>query len=144
MQKTKIVWVAVALLSAGLAWALAGGLGARGSSPEATREFEVWIEPGTYTGFALCSTANVGTRRWVVRLVSRDQTFPIVVAPGETTVIPFPSGWNVTVEDKAHFVSRNVPFGDMSDWDALAGEQAMIIGAWGMSTKGPVMLHPPP
>jgi hypothetical protein len=133
-----VACVAAVLLLAGL------GLTRPERKEDSPKVYEAWIRPGTYTGFALCSNANVNTRRWVVTLVSRGQSFPIAVAPGETTLVPFPGGWNVTVDDEAHFVSRSVAFEDMSDFDGLVGDnQAMVIGAWGITAKGPVALSPP-
>ena len=140
MQKIKAIVVLATLLAISFATL---GMRTPEAKAEAPKVYEAWIQPGTYTGFTFCSNANVNTRRWLVSLVCRDRTYPLIITPGETTILPFDMGWTVTADDEARFVSKNIPFSDLSEWDALAGDnQPMLIGAWGMTTKGPMQLVP--
>jgi hypothetical protein len=104
--------------------------------------YTAWIPPGEYTAIVLCSNAD--TRRWNVRLMSRnganapDEQVSIVVPPREMVVIPFERGWNVRVWEKARLESDLVPFDEFAEGNPVTGEGNIALSAWGIGPDGPV------
>jgi hypothetical protein len=101
----------------------------------------VFLPPGTYTAIVIATTAK--DRRWVVTLRTAKGVFPITVAPGETTVVPFTGGWRVNAADQARLESKYVPFEDISERTPVDGNENVSLGAWGITDQGPVNFAPP-
>ena len=118
--------------------------GATSPSPAVAPRAEwntVFLPPGNYTSIVIATTAK--DRRWIVSLKTSKGVFPITVAAGETTVIPFASGWRVTANDQARIESRYVPFEDLSERTPVDGNENVALSAWGVTDQGPVNFVPP-
>lgn len=129
-----VVLVMFALIAAVAMFATGRSSNAAPSAPGPSRA--LWIPPGTYTSIVVTTSAQ--RRRWVVGLVTDDQTFPIAVAPGSTVVIPFERGWEIRPGDRARITIDGVETNVPTAVAQLLDEASMAITAWGITAGGPV------
>lgn len=99
------------------------------------RTSTAWIPPGRYTAIVIAT--NAPTRRWIVSLKSSRGSFPITVAPAQTTIIPFDEPWLISPNDQARLESIDVPFENIGRETPLA-EGNLCLSAWGITENGPV------
>lgn len=142
MNRRVLIGLALAgAVGAGLV--CAPGLGKREASNAAPRVYEWWVAPGTYTGFVFTSSANANTRRWIVTIEHSGTSFPVSINPGETVVIPYPTGWTIRADMEVRVRSIHVPFDDLREYDPLKPDGPMFVNAWGITPGGPVPFVPP-
>ncbi len=141
--------IGLALIGSVILGGAALGLGRGTASAQAdTKTYVALLYPAEYESIFLMSDAQ--QQAITVHLCTEYARFPIRVPPEETTIIPFPDGWQtgriqtdrngkpIEPEFEVWIESYGVPFRPLQSGTRMGDPRGPKLAAWGIAQNGPV------